>query len=130
MLTCPRFWASIWLYVSAIGFGKLSILTQYLRIFVGKRTKIATITMIAIVVGYTIQGDLVGFFSCTPVQKFWNRPLPGTCVKAGVYYYITIAMNIITDIAIVIIPIPALLKLNIPTNQKYGLIFAFALGGL
>lgn len=123
------FWASIWLYVSAIGFAKLSVLTQYLRIFVGKKTKIATWAMIVIVIVYTIQGDLVGIFSCTPVNKFWNRPLPGTCVNAAVYYYITIAMNILTDIAVVVIPVPALMKLNIPTNQKYGLVFAFALGG-
>ncbi|GME34854.1 putative pth11-like integral membrane protein [Neofusicoccum parvum] len=85
--------------------------------------------MIAIVVAYTTQGDLVGIFTCTPVRKFWNRPLPGTCINIAAYYYITIAMNILTDIAIIVIPIPALVKLNVPTNQKYGLIFAFGLGG-
>lgn len=39
-------------------------------------------------------------------------------------------MHIATDLAILVIPVPALVGLNLPTRQKIVLMGIFALGGL
>lgn len=40
------------------------------------------------------------------------------------------AINILTDIATAILPLPLLCHLNIPKSQKVGLMVVFALGAL
>ncbi|GME65476.1 putative pth11-like integral membrane protein [Neofusicoccum parvum] len=123
-------WASMIVYVLGTGLAKLSILCQYLRVFIGKKTTLATWIAIIFVSAYTVQATFVGIFSCVPVEKYWNRPTPGHCIDGPIYYYFAAAMNMITDIFVFIIPIPALLRLNISNHNKYGMIIAFSFGSI
>ena len=52
------------------------------------------------------------------------------CVDAISGYTAHAALNVATDIFILILPIPGLKKLMLPRAQKVGLILVFALGGL
>jgi len=39
-------------------------------------------------------------------------------------------MNIVTDLTILVLPMPVLSTLRLPLKQKVGLMFVFAMGGL
>ncbi|KAK7530167.1 uncharacterized protein J3D65DRAFT_671952 [Phyllosticta citribraziliensis] len=123
------FWLSIWLYIIALGFAKLSILAQYLRIFIGRRTTIVTKLFMWIVAVYSIQGLCVTIFQCHPVHYFWDRSGKGRCFEIEPYYYVFGGFNIFLGLAIVVIPVPALNELRLPLSQKLGLLGVFILGG-
>lgn len=70
-------------------------------------------------------------FSCTPVPFFWNKDIHGGhCINLMAFWFSNASFNILSDIAIIILPIPVLKALNLPKKQKYGLILVFIMGGL
>lgn len=67
---------------------------------------------------------------CTPVPYFWDKTLHGYCLPEQPVWIGNAAMNIATDIAILVLPIPALSALQLPKKQKIGLMMVLALGGM
>ncbi|KAK8165456.1 hypothetical protein BKA80DRAFT_309539 [Phyllosticta citrichinensis] len=124
------FWASVWVHMIALGLSKLSILTQYLRIFLDRRTRLLTWLTMAFVIVYTLQAILVGVFVCIPVEAFWNRSIQGQCINLLISNYVNAGFNISTDLVIILIPIPALNKLQVSKSQYIALLVAFSIGGL
>ncbi|KAH7042161.1 hypothetical protein B0J12DRAFT_630222, partial [Macrophomina phaseolina] len=121
-------WFSILFYSLGTGLAKLSILCQYLRVFVSRRTTIATWLTVIVVTAYTLEAIFLGIFSCVPVQKYWQRTLAGKCMDNPVYYYFNAAVNMLINLIIIAIPFPVLLRLNISNHNKYGMIIAFSFG--
>lgn len=78
-----RLWASTWIYVLSLGLSKLSILAQYLRIFIARRTVQAIWVCIVFVSAYTVQSIIVGILSCNPPKKYWNSTVSGTCINVS-----------------------------------------------
>ncbi|KAF2086038.1 hypothetical protein K490DRAFT_12892, partial [Saccharata proteae CBS 121410] len=117
------------IYEFSFGLAKLSILTQYLRIFVSHRTRMVTYFMIAFMICYIIQVVLVGIFQCVPVEAFWDKQMKGQCINSFAWFYATAGLNIFSDVMIILIPIPALGTLQIPKRQRFGLMTLFAFGG-
>ncbi|KAK7544197.1 uncharacterized protein J3D65DRAFT_8650 [Phyllosticta citribraziliensis] len=124
------FWATVWVHMIALGLSKLSILTQYLRIFLDRRTRLLTWLTMAFVIVYTLQAILVGVFVCIPVEAFWNRSIQGQCINPLISNYVNAGFNISTDLVIILIPIPALNKLQVSKSQYIALLVAFSIGGL
>ena len=125
------FWASIWFYQLTITFTKISILLQYLKIFhTGKVRRICWI-LFGIVVAYGIWSVISAIFMCSPIAFFWNKSLPGGyCLPEQPVWFGNAALNIATDISILILPMPTFSKLNLPKKQKIGLMMVLALGGM
>lgn len=123
------FWASIWVYLLALGLSKMSILLQYHRIFVGKRTVLTIKLTFAFIVMWTTQAVLVSILQCVPVESFWDRSMKGKCINAVASYYANASLNILTDFIVIGLPIPVLNQLHISSGQRFGLAFAFAIGG-
>ncbi|RFU24700.1 hypothetical protein B7463_g11637, partial [Scytalidium lignicola] len=107
---------------------KLSILIFYMRIFSTRNFKIAATTVGAIVVTYSIGSICATIWQCDPVARSWNKKLPGTCIKIGDVWYSTSVMAIVTDIAIILLPVHQLKRLQLPLPQKIGLSLMFSLG--
>ncbi|EKG20699.1 hypothetical protein MPH_01963 [Macrophomina phaseolina MS6] len=125
-----RLWASTWIYVLSLGLSKLSILAQYLRIFIARRTVQAIWACIVFVGAYTFQSVIVGILSCNPPAKYWNPTIRGTCINYILYYYVAASLNIATDFAIILLPVPALRNLNVSRTKRIGVLFLFSIGGL
>ena len=124
------FWASVWIYYLALCFVKLSILTQYLRVIPHERFRLACYVLMAIVVVYSCCTFFGAIFSCTPVRKFWTPSMTtGHCLDLEAVWFANTSINITTDIATAIIPLPVLNSLKLPKRQKYALMVVFALGG-
>jgi hypothetical protein len=70
--------------------------------------------------------------SCQPVPYFWDKDITtnGKCIDIMAFWFSFSAYNIITDMAVWLLPMPILKNLHLPRKQKYSLIGVFALGGL
>jgi hypothetical protein len=76
-----------------------------------------------------IQSTLTTALVCHPTKKFWNPTARGTCANTRVLWPFNASMNILTDLLLIILPIPALRKLKLPRKTKRALIIVFAAGG-
>ncbi|CAG8904104.1 unnamed protein product [Penicillium egyptiacum] len=121
-------WAAIPMYNASLACTKFSILFQYLRIFPGKPFRLSCYVMMAIVATYSSWAFVSGFVGCVPVAKFWNKDLPGNCLSFETVWFFNASMNIITDIALLVLPMPLISKLQLPRTQKIALMGVFAIG--
>ena len=109
---------------------KTSILIFYLRIArdTQKLLRIASYITLAIV---NIAGFILTFlnaFQCSPVSAAYSPVSTGHCMSIVTIYLCQAPVNIITDLAILVLPIPVLTGMRLPQRQKTVLIFTFTLG--
>ncbi|KAF3912468.1 hypothetical protein ABW20_dc0104410 [Dactylellina cionopaga] len=120
--------ASIVAYNFSLTLTKTSILLQYLRIFTHKGFRIAAYVMMFIVFGYATEAILTGIFNCVPVEAFWTGDPTAKCIPREALWFANAGVNIFTDFSIAILPLPVIVKLNMPKRQKIPLMLIFALG--
>lgn len=119
------------LYVPALGFSKFTLLLIFRRISTAKAHRLAIYAVMAVVVGYSIALILVLIFQCNPIERAWNVGIvTGSCVNRPAVYVATASVNIGTDLAILLLPVPMVLSLRLPWPQKIGLALMFAVGSL
>ncbi|PYI22949.1 hypothetical protein BO86DRAFT_396732 [Aspergillus japonicus CBS 114.51] len=123
------FWLTIPFYNAALLCAKASILMQYFRVFPTRRMRRICWLMIAVLATYGTWAVLSAFLNCVPVAKFWDSSIPGFCLSSEGLWFSNASMHITTDLVILIIPIPALVALELPKKQKIALISIFAIGG-
>lgn len=117
-------------YVSTLPTVKISVLFFYHRIFPQKRFRMATYSMGLCLVLFLLSSWLVVSLQCLPIYSFWRPKVPHSCIHQVKYYVAHGCLNFIMDLAVVLMPIPYLLKLHLPRHQKVGLVILFLLGGL
>ncbi|KAI4209736.1 MAG: hypothetical protein LQ351_007332 [Letrouitia transgressa] len=123
------------LYTLVICLVKYSILAFYSRLF-AKAIRVPVFVLGSIVTAWGIAVLLVSIFQCTPVDGFWNRvkipppsPLP-KCIVDEYAFFVGIAVpNIVTDAALLALPIPYIWRLHRSQSQKIALAGIFMLGG-
>ncbi|KAL2863497.1 uncharacterized protein BJX67DRAFT_260617 [Aspergillus lucknowensis] len=123
------FWITIPFYNAALLCAKASILMQYFRVFPSRGMRNTCWIMIGILATYGSWAVLSAFLNCIPVARFWDHSIPGSCLSSKGLWFSNASMHIATDLAILIIPIPALATLELPRKQRIALISIFALGG-
>lgn len=69
-----------------------------------------------------------GFLFCIPVHAFWSVHHKDHCLPEGPVWYANAAMQIFTDLVILILPMPLLSKLHLPRRQKVGTMLVFGVG--
>lgn len=67
-------------------------------------------------------------FTCVPVNKYWNRSVPGVCTVEAVQYLVTSGLTILTDVLVVAIPIKIVVGLQIARKLKIILICVLGSG--
>ncbi|KAJ5120522.1 uncharacterized protein N7515_009910, partial [Penicillium bovifimosum] len=121
-------WAAIPMYNASMAFTKISILFQYLRIFPGRSFRYACYSVMGVVALYSTWAIVSGFVNCVPVAKFWNHDLPGNCLSFEAVWFFNASMNIVTDVTLLLLPMPLLSNLQLPRRQKFALMGVFAIG--
>ncbi|KAF2832848.1 hypothetical protein CC86DRAFT_399514 [Ophiobolus disseminans] len=131
-----------WMNINEIIYGpvilliKLAILLQYLRLLAPNRSVNRSLyfgAWIIIVLNTTfyIATTFVTIFLCRPRELIWNKFLQeGQCINQEAPIMFTALFNIISDIAILILPIKTIWGLQIPTRKKIGISLLFATGSL
>lgn len=119
------------IYGPIIFAAKVSILLQFLRIFVPTR-KDATYWAIHFLIWtnlffYTIV-TFVFIFQCSPREKIWNPRVSGKCLNTNLVFLISGAWNILSDVSILVLPIHSIFKLHLPLRRKIEVSAIFAIG--
>ncbi|KAL5357248.1 PTH11-like integral membrane protein [Aspergillus floccosus] len=123
-----RLWAAIPFYNASLCTTKFSILFQYLRIFPDKRFRLACYIVMSIVATYGTWAVVSAFVNCVPVARFWDPSVGGSCMSFEAVWFFNASMNIVTDITLLIMPMPLLSHLHLPRMQKFALMGVFAIG--
>lgn len=69
-------------------------------------------------------------FICVPVQKLWYPQIPGRCINQVGTWISNALSTILTDLIILLLPLPQIWKLQLRKTEKMGLTLAFSLGFL
>ena len=119
------------LYCLAANLPKISTLTLYLRIFTKGKSRLACYVLIFVEIAAMIAYTGVAIFGCTPVAYQWDRSIQGgSCIDFEALFKTTSAPQIVTDIAIMILPIPTVANLQASTSRKIGILAIFLVGSL
>ncbi|KAM3549332.1 hypothetical protein MY1884_008784 [Beauveria asiatica] len=120
------------LYNPALMAAKTSILIFYLRL--AKDTQVVLryaswFTLIVVNLAGTVL-TLMNIFQCSPIHAAWMAFYEGSakCIPLLTEFICAAPVNILTDLAILALPIPVLTGMRLPPRQKTILILTFAIG--
>ena len=118
------------LYGPVILVTKMSILLLYSRLFDARhtlksKTYICTQLLIYFNTLFYIAVTLVKVFECTPRSKIWEPQTPGHCINFQALLYVTGIVNVISDVALIILPVGGVCALQMPVARKVGVVAAF-----
>ena len=123
--------ALVYAYIPAVTFPKLAVIALMLRIFPQRPFRIACSVIAGILVTAATVNIIIGFLLCTPMHAIWDLSVPNAkCLNLNAYYRWGGGVNIITDVALIILPIPVIAKMSLSTGVKVGLVATFTTGGL
>jgi hypothetical protein len=123
--------AMIFTYIPAVCLPKLAILTLYLRIFTSKFYRYATYIVAVVPIVTALVSTIIAFSMCRPFAYNWDKNIQGGhCIdKERVYTWISLP-NIVTDVAMLILPIPVIWQLQMSRYQKIGLMLTLMTGSM
>ncbi|USP80948.1 uncharacterized protein yc1106_08222 [Curvularia clavata] len=123
------FWASVWVYNLTLTTIKVSILTQYLRIFPIHSFRIICFVVLGLVVAYGAWAVSSSVFICNPVAFSWDKSIiGGSCLNQLTIWVANAGINITQDVVIFLMPLFVVQGLPISKSQKKGLRAMFILG--
>ncbi|KAF9887195.1 hypothetical protein FE257_010449 [Aspergillus nanangensis] len=117
------------LWVLSLSCTKISILLLYLRIFpVAWVARISWAT-IGVIVAWAVATILAGCLICRPFAFNWDQTIPGgSCGNQVSSFTATGIINLVTDVVVLIAPMPSLYRLQMATYKKVTLMIVFGLG--
>lgn len=109
---------------------KTSILFTYLRFALTRTFRVLCWGTIILDTVFFLICFVVTITQCRPLHKMWDLTgtEPGSCINTTAFFYSTSAFNIITDIFILLLPIPTLRSINRPKREKIALFLIFGAG--
>jgi fucose permease len=110
---------------------KTSILLFYLSFSKGNKVfRYLTLTTLAVVniAGFAL--TILNVMQCNPIAASFMTPIPpeAKCQDIVTLYLSSAPVNIITDLAIVFLPMPILTAMRLPRKQKTILVITFGFG--
>ncbi|KAJ5151299.1 uncharacterized protein N7482_010551 [Penicillium canariense] len=119
------------LYYPALGAIKSSILLFYLTLAAQQRLfRLGVLITLVVVILFTVALTLVNLFPCRPLSSsLLIQTPPGTyCIDIVALYISTAPINIVTDVAIFVLPLPMLWRVHLPRRQRIILLLTFGTG--
>lgn len=118
-------------YGPLIFIAKLSILLQYIRIFVPTHRSAIYYWIVVLIWSnalFYVADTLVEIFQCVPRAKIWDPTMPGRCVNVNIAFVTTAAVNVVSDFSILLLPLGRIWQLQMPTRRKLTISAVFAAG--
>lgn len=111
-------------------FTKLSILTFYLRFTTDRCFTYAVYFTIALVFALNFVDATGVLYWCKPIEAFWTNPEETKCINNSDWYVGKLAVNIVADVIILLMPICILRPLRVEFAQKIAIGAILGTGGL
>ncbi|KAL3456630.1 hypothetical protein BJX64DRAFT_38282 [Aspergillus heterothallicus] len=124
------FYIGIIFFYFSVAVAKLAILFFYLRIFTTRTFKNVTYGVMALCASWGLAVVFQSAFNCTPASFYWTRfdgVSQGTCLSYTAFKIMP-PINIALDVIVMVLPLPSLLKLNLPLVKKVRVISMFSVG--
>ncbi|KAK5048917.1 hypothetical protein LTR84_005338 [Exophiala bonariae] len=125
------FYIGVICYFFSIMVTKLSILAFYLRIFPDRTFIYSTYVLMGLIVACILSFIPAIIWQCTPVSFAWTS-LPGQtgghCINTFLMTWIGSSINVVLDLAVILVPIPHLLKLTLSRKKKIQVVAMFSVG--
>ncbi|OJD12502.1 hypothetical protein AJ78_06912 [Emergomyces pasteurianus Ep9510] len=123
-------WLSQLFFIIIMTLVKLSILASYVRISAGKKNKFNRLSwaVLALTVAWGVTFFIAVFTVCRPLKNYWENMYDKTCVDESSRILGATISNIITDLIVLILPIPTFWKLKLPIRERLVLISMMSLG--
>ncbi|KAI1852845.1 hypothetical protein JX265_009818 [Neoarthrinium moseri] len=107
---------------------KISVLWLYTRIFSTQSFRRWAYSLMACVSCYLVAFMAVFMTICQPIDQYWN-PVPwGHCRDTSIQEFTSVSFNLVLDLAIFILPMPWLWRLQMPRRNKIGISVMFGIG--
>lgn len=108
---------------------KLSVLLFYTKVFAVTNINLPAKITIVIVALLGLSGVLCTLLICQPIEFNWNLTLPGGhCGSQSAVFAIFGITNLVTDVVVLLMPIPSLTGLRMPIWKKASLLATFVIG--
>ncbi|KAI0099587.1 hypothetical protein GGR51DRAFT_535096 [Nemania sp. FL0031] len=122
---------STW-YAATESLAKIAICLLYKQLFPQRHIRIVVNITIAVLVVASIAGGSAVLFGCTPFEAHWGTPEEQAqhCIDTEALYIWGSFPNIITDVVMLIIPLPVVIKLHASPGLRFGLIITFLFGSI
>ncbi|KAF1954670.1 hypothetical protein CC80DRAFT_123902 [Byssothecium circinans] len=119
------------LYPIPMFFAKLALLLQIKRISTPtRRTFIYYSTSLLIIANAIVYLAALIVFAliCRPREKFWNPAVPGNCLDTGKTLLASSVVNLVSDVAVLVVPVIGVWGLGLGWRRKVGVGVVFGMG--
>ena len=119
-------------YTPAVMFAKLAALFLFYSIFKVTAYRRIIIGIGVILVAQGVIALILAFSICRPFRYFWTQAVDndGTCGDVMMFYKTYSIPSLVTDVAMLVLPWPILIKLQMPLAEKIGLLLTFLAASL
>ncbi|KAL9048080.1 MAG: hypothetical protein Q9206_006257 [Seirophora lacunosa] len=108
---------------------KLSILFFYLRLFPFRTFFVVSLITGVAAILWWVGLMLTAFLHCRPLAYYWDRSIPnGYCVDEHLIGFTITSVNIVTDLVVLVLPIPWLWGMNMAVPKRMAVVGLFLLG--
>ncbi|KAI9375129.1 hypothetical protein BJX61DRAFT_531873 [Aspergillus egyptiacus] len=109
---------------------KIALLSMLIRIFAPYKSKILFIyVFLAAITIYYIIAEIVKIRMCDPVPAYWTGA-PASCLDQKAALIADSVISVVSDLVILLLPLPLTWSLNMPRNKKLRVIGMLSAGGL
>lgn len=92
-----------------------------------------TYIVMGLCIAYLCSMAPTDIFQCTPISYTWTgwrNETEGHCLNIYIQAWVSGILNVVLDIAVILLPIPHLLKLNLSRKKKLQVVAMFSVGML
>ncbi|KAL4811646.1 hypothetical protein BDW67DRAFT_171532 [Aspergillus spinulosporus] len=126
------YYAALCSYLIVAAAVKLSLVTFIMRIFPQPYVQRVGYGIILFIAAFTISGELTLALQCKPVRAFWDKTiLTAKCFSSDTLFAITMYQGVlmfICDVVIIVLPMPAIWKLQMTLKKRLLVLFLFSFG--
>ncbi|KAF2727388.1 hypothetical protein EJ04DRAFT_582063 [Polyplosphaeria fusca] len=119
---------SILFYNTSLCLTKFALIFLCIRVFGPSTWRFACYAVLTFVSVYTFWAIANSIVPCYPIERYWDKSVAGWCFPNAVLWFVNASLNIFTDLLVVVLPIPGIIRLQLPRKQKIGVSLVFALG--
>lgn len=107
---------------------KLSVLYLYTPLYQQRAFASVCYVAVACIVVSSSAVTLISLFGCTPIHGGWDRSVPAKCVDTALFFYVYTLRVACTDVLLMALPIPVLMRMQQQRCVTVGLGVIFASG--
>ena len=109
---------------------KFSLIFLYRRIFPNRWLHIALWVVGGVVVCMAIMADCFAVLKCLPLKSIEDHTIKARCINFGLWIVIHGVHAVVTDLMLLILPMPLVWRLHMTRTRKIQISGIFALGAL